>query len=219
MSRALQRGTDGAMYVIFLYLMSYRPGQGLLLHGILGCVLFALFFLHHLWNRRWFHTVLRGRYGPARLFFDGTNLLLFAAMCAMVVSSVLMSGEIFSFSPFMQTQFARTLHAASAAWGFVLMILHVGLHTHGALARLGRIMDSTVFAYVYRLLYGAAAAGGLWLYFQSPLFHDMFLIPKGNVPFSPLAFYGEYLFITIAACLLVHLAMDALSRARRRKLH
>ena len=45
---------DVVMYLIFLYLMSYRAGRGLLLHGILGCILFALFVLHHILNVRWY---------------------------------------------------------------------------------------------------------------------------------------------------------------------
>ena len=39
---------DIVMYVLFLYLMSYQAGRGLLLHGVLGCVLFGLFLFHHL---------------------------------------------------------------------------------------------------------------------------------------------------------------------------
>lgn len=99
MKRKVKIMTDVVMYFIFLYLMSYRAGRGLFLHGILGCFLFVLFVLHHILNGRWYSGLKKGRYRPARIFFVGIDFLLFVAMAGMAVSSVMMSGDIFTFPP------------------------------------------------------------------------------------------------------------------------
>ena len=109
MKRKIKALTDAVMYLIFVYLMSYRAGRGLFLHGVLGCTLFALFVLHHILNGRWYGALKKGNYHPLRVFLTGIDLLLFAAMIGMAVSSVMMSGDVFGFSPFITTYFARTL--------------------------------------------------------------------------------------------------------------
>lgn len=209
MKRAGKICIDVAMYAIFLYLMSYRAGRGLFLHGVWGCVLFVLFLLHHLLNLRWYGGLRKGKYSPAHIFFTGIDVLLFAAMLAMAASSLMMSGDVFSFSPFFQTQTARTIHTCSTAWGFVLAILHVGLHTHAPLVRLQKKLSSTIFGYVYVLLFVIVLVAGLYCFSQSSLWRAMFLLPKENTAFSSLDFYGEQLIITLAACQLVHLTMRA----------
>ena len=217
MKRGIKICVDAAMYAIFLYLMSYRAGRGLFLHGVWGCILFALFILHHILNLRWYGGLLKGKYGPSRIFFNGIDLLLFIAMVLMAVSSVMMSGDVFSFSPFYQTQTARMIHTASTAWGFVLMLFHVGLHTHAPLTKLQKKMSSTIFGYVYYLVFAILLATGLYFFIQSSLWKSMFLMDKGNPAFSSLAYYGEYLMITAAVCQLVHLVMKVISTKRKRK--
>ena len=99
MKRGIKICVDAAMYAIFLYLMSYRAGRGLFLHGLWGCILFALFLLHHISNLRWYSGLLKGKYGPSRISFNGIDLLLFIAMVLMAVSSVMMSGDVFPSPP------------------------------------------------------------------------------------------------------------------------
>ena len=121
---------DIVMFIIFIYLMSYRPGRGLSMHGILGLTLFILFILHHIVNIKWYGSITKGRYIFAKKMFIIINLMLFLDMIIMAISSIMMSGDIFAFSPFIATQLARNMHVSSTAWGFILMILHLGLHTH-----------------------------------------------------------------------------------------
>lgn len=205
------------MYFIFLYLMSYRAGRGLLLHGMLGCLLFVLFILHHILNVYWYSGLKKGRYNPARAFFTGIDFLLFAAMVGMVTSSVMMSGDIFSFSPFITSNFSRTLHSFSTAWGFVLMLLHMGLHTNIPLERLQKKTDESIFKYTYYLLFFVMLAGGILCFTRSILWENMLLIPKGNPPFERFRFYGEHIMITLAFCQCTHLIMRLLQKQRGKK--
>lgn len=211
MKRKLKIVIDVVMYAIFVYLMSYCAGRGLFLHGTAGCTLFALFVVHHLLNIRWYGGLKKGRYTLARIFFAAVDLLLLAAMAGMAASSVMMSGDIFRFSPFMTTNFARTLHAFSTSWGFVLMLFHVGLHTHAPLGKLGKRAGASVFGYSYYLILFLAVAAGILCFAKSSLWRNMLLLPRGNPSFEPFRFYGEYGIITLAFCLCTHFILRILS--------
>ena len=76
------------MFLVFVYLMGYQPGRGLLLHGILGSTLLILFFVHHALNVRWYAGLGKGKYPPVRVFFLVIDFLLLAAMIGMAVSSM-----------------------------------------------------------------------------------------------------------------------------------
>ncbi len=214
MKRSCKLFLDIVMYGGFLYLMSYRAGRGLWLHGVLGCGMFGLFLLHHLLNLGWYRGLGKGAYPPARIFFGATDLLLLAAMAMMAVSSVLMSGDVFAFSPFLPTQFSRSMHTCSAAWGFVLTVFHMGLHTHKSLARLHQKASATIFGYVYDLFFLLLLAAGILCFVKSGLWRGMLLLSKGDTAFSPLAFYGEYGLLTIAACQLTHLTLALLRHSK-----
>lgn len=216
MKRTLKISLDVLMYGIFLYLMSYQPGRGLFLHGVWGCILFALFLLHHVINGRWYGTLLRGKYVAMRIFFNGINALLFIAMVGMAISSVLMSGDVFTFSPFYQTQTARSLHVASTAWGFILMSLHVGLHLHAPLSRLRRKIQSRAWLYAYYAGGFGLFIAGMVSFAQSSLWHSMLLLRKSSMPLSPLEFYSSHVAITMAACIVVHLLIGALQRRQQK---
>lgn len=129
MKKKLKILVDMAMYFLMVYLLGYREGSGLLRHGVMGCGLFALFFLHHVLNLSWYPGLKRGRYPLGRILFVAADGLLLAAMAVMAVSSVMMSGDVFAASPFTVTQTGRDLHNLGTSWGFVLMGFHLGFHT------------------------------------------------------------------------------------------
>ena len=208
---------DIVMYVLFLYLMSYQAGRGLLLHGVLGCVLFGLFLLHHLLNLGWYRGLKRGRYTAARIVFLILNLLLSVAIVLMAVSSVMMSGNVFAFSPVPAAEWGRALHTASTAWGFVLMALHVGLHIHVPLKRLYGKVQETFFAYAYILLFLLVMAAGIGCCFCSGLWRDMLLLSGRNAANHHIVSYGQLIGITIAACQVIHLLLSVCSKRNKRK--
>lgn len=203
---------DIVMYVLFLYLMSYQAGRGLLLHGVLGCVLFGLFLLHHLLNLGWYRGLRRGPYSAARIVFLILNLLLSVAIVLMALSSVIMSGSVFAFSLFPASEWGRALHTASTTWGFVLMALHVGLHTHVPLRKLHRKVRETFFAYAYILLFLLVMAAGIGCCFWSGLWRNMFLILGRNAATQPVVFYGQLIGTTMAACQVTHLLLSVCSK-------
>lgn len=123
----------------------------------------------------WYRGLKHGKYTPVRIIFLTLNLLLTAAMILMAASAVMMSGNVFVFSPVPATEQGRALHTASTTWGIVLMALHVGLHTHSLWSRLYRKVRDTAFAYAYILLFLLVLAAGIGCCFWSGLC-------RGDVP-------------------------------------
>ncbi len=169
MKRKMKILIDIVMYFIFIYLMSYRAGRGLLLHGVLGCILFGLFLLHHILNLTWYRGILKGGYSFTRAALFFTDFLLLADMAVMMISSVQMSGDVFAFSPFVATQSARNLHVCGTAWGFVWMAFHLGFHTHGFFRRLYRKTKDTFFGYTYVFLFLLVWAAGIRCFMVSEI--------------------------------------------------
>lgn len=202
------------MYLIFLYLMSYRAGRGLWLHGVLGCTLFALFILHHLLNLRWYRGLKKGKYGFLRMQFVLIDFVFLADMLVMAVSSVMMSGDVFRFSPLITTQTGRSLHILSTAWGFVIMILHLGLHLYAPFEGLRKKAAGTVFVYSYYLIFVLVLVFGLWCFVKSSLWQGMLLIPKSAAFPGLLLFYLQYLMITLPGCQMMYLLRKVSGRRR-----
>ncbi|MDO4385807.1 MAG: DUF4405 domain-containing protein [Clostridia bacterium] len=198
---------DAAMYGLFLYLMSYHAGQGLFRHGVLGCILLALFFLHHGLNWKWYRSLPKGRFTLAKISFLSVDLLLLIAMALMAVSSVQLSGDVFAFSPFFGTRTARSLHTVSTAWGFALTALHMGLHTRAWFAKIGRRAEKWLPLFLRRTLFFLLLAIGCATFWHSGLWKSLFLLSRGGRSLEGLRFYADYLLLTFAACQWVYLLM------------
>lgn len=217
MKRKCKLFIDVVMYFCFLYLMSYRAGRGFLLHGVFGCGLLFLFLLHHILNLRWYGSLWKGKYSLTRAAFVIIDGFLLATMLGMAASSLMLSGDIFSFSPFLSNRTARVLHTFSTAWGFMLTVFHVGLHTHAPLEKLRKKADASIFGYAYYLFFALLLLAGLYCLGQSSLWKNMLLLPKGNASFEVSVFYIQYGMITLAGCQLIYLLMRLFQRIRKIK--
>ena len=198
---------DVAMYGLFLYLMSYHAGQGLFRHGVLGCILLALFFIHHGLNWKWYRSLPKGRLTFTRGCFMAIDFLLLAAMILMAVSSVLMSGDIFEFSPFFATRAARSMHTCSTAWGFVITVLHMGLHTRDLCRKIGDKARRVLPPLLFRAAFFLTLATGCACFVHSGLWKSMFLLPRGGMSFYGFRFCFDYFMTTLAACQWIYLLM------------
>ncbi len=129
---------DIAMTLGLLFLVGYHL-WGDTAHEWAGAGIFVLFLCHHILNWRWWKGLFRGKYTAVRILQVGIDLLTLAAMLGLIVSSVLLSNEVFAFLHIRgHLSFARRLHMASAYWGFLLMAAHLGLHWGMLLKRVQR---------------------------------------------------------------------------------
>lgn len=119
---------DVLMTLGLLFLMGYQF-WGDTAHEWVGAAMFLLFIFHHVLNRNWYRTLLRGRYTPFRIFQIFMDTLVFLAMAGLMVSGIMLSNHVFAFLGIQGgMSFARILHMAASYWGFVLMAAHLGMH-------------------------------------------------------------------------------------------
>ena len=116
------------MTVTMPLLMAYSL-IGELFHEITGSLIFILFIIHHILNRRWYGTIAKGKYNAKRIFQTILNLFLLVFMILQPLSGILMSKHLYTFLPdFSVSALARNVHLLLAYWGYVLLCIHAGTH-------------------------------------------------------------------------------------------
>ncbi len=119
---------DLVMTVIMLVAMANRF-TGNTIHELVGVLIFVLFIVHNILNRRWYQTVLnKGKNNVLRILNTAVNLLLLVTMVTLMASAVPISRTVFAFIPVNGGMIARQIHVLAAYWGFILMSVHLGMH-------------------------------------------------------------------------------------------
>ncbi len=127
---------DALMTLGLLASMGYQF-WGDLAHEWIGTGKFVQFIAQHNLNRKWYKAMFRGKYTPYRILQTVVNLLLLAAMFALMYSGIVLSRHVFTFLHIKEgLGLARRLHILGSYWGFVLMSLHLGLHWNMVISRL-----------------------------------------------------------------------------------
>ncbi len=214
MKRRIRIIIDVVMFLLFLYLLSYRPGMGLMYHAVIGITQLSLFILHHLLNLNGYRALFKGRYGFRRILLTATDFLLLVAMGFMIASSVMISGMIFEFGIRM-TSWWRRIHVASSGWCFLLTGFHVGMHLQGAFGKLEKKLRDV--SWLYRLIQAALAATGIFCFLQSDLWPRITLARRFPLlTFTSEEMYGIYMAIVLGTSVLVNWILT-LENCLRRK--
>ncbi len=172
--RELRISVDIAMTILLLVLMAYYI-TGNLLHEWLGAALYLLFILHHLLNLPWYRSLLKGGYRAVRIAHTILNFLLLASMLGLMVSSVMISRNVFGFLGIRASEFGRRLHMVLAAWGFVLMSAHLGLHWGIAASRVN------ISPHICRMIAIALSTYGFFAFLSQQVGAKMFLLVKHTI--------------------------------------
>lgn len=151
---------DLAMTLLLPLLMAYSL-IGETFHEVAGTVMFALFIIHHVQNRRWQKSLFRGQYSPYRVFQTVLNVLLFLFMILQPVSGILLSKHLFVWLPEIGSSAVfREWHLMMAYWGFILLSLHAGTHLTTPLRMLWK-RSKNAWHCVFVLLLAGAVYGCL----------------------------------------------------------
>lgn len=118
---------DSAMSALMVLMMVYQF-IGNVWHEYLGIALFCLAIIHNILNRKFYASILKGRYNTARVAISITDILLLEMMCINAVSAVAISRYAFSFLNISASYQTRSVHVFSGWWTLVLMSVHIGLH-------------------------------------------------------------------------------------------
>ena len=200
---------DVLMYADLVFLMNYGTDHRLFLHGCLGFALFALVLLHNLLNLWFFKTAGKGKYSAKRIVLNVTDWLLIALIIVMGVSSIMMTGLVFEWSPIRTTQAGRILHLSSCSWGFIVMSFHLGLHTETPLKKLDRKVESRgsrLLKAVVNSIYAVIALLGIFAFYKSQIY--VYLFNTGGWKMSAMYLVTgilEYAGITAGMCMMIHL--------------
>jgi hypothetical protein len=95
-------------------------------HELFGTALFVLVIGHNVFNRRWYSTVAKSRRNAARWFNIVTIVCLALAMAIMLVTSLLISRDLFSFLALDGAFSLREIHMFSAYWLLLIVAMHLG---------------------------------------------------------------------------------------------
>lgn len=95
-------------------------------HELFGMGLFALVAVHNVFNRRWYGTVSKGRRDPVRIFNIVTIFCLAVAMLIMLVTSLLISRDVFHFLSLDGAFAVREIHMFAGYWLLLIIAVHLG---------------------------------------------------------------------------------------------
>ena len=127
---------DVVMTILLPMLMAYSL-IGELFHELVGIIMFILFIIHHINNRKWFSVIFKGKYNLKRTIITIINLFLLVFMFIQPISGILMSKHLFTFIRIDGVALlSRSFHLVMAYWGFVFMSIHAGIHLSPVINRI-----------------------------------------------------------------------------------
>ncbi len=119
---------DISMALILPMLMAYSL-IGELFHEVAGTVIFILFIIHNILNRKWYGALFKGKYDATRIFRTVINFMVLVVMILQPISGILMSKHLYTFLPEISIMMqVRSIHMILAYWGYVLICIHAGTH-------------------------------------------------------------------------------------------
>ena len=214
---------DFIMTVLLLLLMS-RQITGDSAHEWLGMGMFVLWIIHHCLNFKWHRCLWKGKYTPYRMVQTVVNALLLVSMVGIMVSSIILSREVFAFLPIAGGMaLARPMHILCAFWSFILMAFHLDLHWNmilGMMRKMTGPISSKPLKVLLRTGGVVVAVYGLYAFIKNQFLSYMFLT-SSFVFFDferPLPlFFTEYIAIMGMFVLLAYLGTKGLQKLNARK--
>lgn len=95
-------------------------------HELMGTALFVLVIVHNVFNRRWYGGLRRGRWDAPRMINLATIIGLGLAMLVLLVTSVLISRDLFAFLALDGAFAVREIHMFAAYWLVLILAGHLG---------------------------------------------------------------------------------------------
>lgn len=189
MKKYIQVIVDSVMVMLMILLMGYHL-QEHIVHEYLGISLFGLFVIHHVLNYRWYFAIHKGKYNTIRKVLVLINILLMIDMILIILSSFMISRNVFSGLHIGSATMGRRIHMAATAWGFVLMSIHLGIHY----PKFQKVFERIKYVLIVMSLYG------MFSFIKRELWNDLFLLQEFkffDYTESSWIFYLDYVCILI----------------------
>ncbi|TNM63337.1 DUF4405 domain-containing protein [Aliirhizobium smilacinae] len=95
-------------------------------HELFGTALLALVIVHNVFNRRWYGGVAKRRMDAARIVNLVTIVGLAIGMAVMLVTSFLVSRDLFPFTALSGAFAVREIHMFAGYWVLLIIAVHLG---------------------------------------------------------------------------------------------
>ena len=198
---------DVVMYLLFIILMGHHI-TGNHIHEILGTGTIVLFIIHNIINIKFYKIIIKGKYNLKRIFLTLIDILLLFCMIGIIVSSIIISNDVFAFLKIQTTIFGLKLHMLSTSWGFVIMSIHLGLHLNVLISKINKKMKNSKFEYIYYFVFILILVYGIYSFIKMNFISDMFLLNPFkvyNFEESPFVFYLHVLSSSLFISLTIYL--------------
>lgn len=202
---------DIIMFILIIILMGYHITDNKI-HEYIGITTFVLFIIHHIINYRYYKNLFKGKYNFGRIFSLVIDALLLIAMLGTMISSIMISSEVFAFLNITTTNIGRRLHLIATSWCFILMAIHIGMHLNAFVYKMKNKLKNSNFEYAVYVILILVIIYGIYAFIKHRLWQDMLLLVDFkffDYNQSPIMFYLEYLgiviFIASFTCLITKL--------------
>lgn len=198
---------DVIMYIFFIILMGHHITENLI-HEILGTGIIILFIIHNLLNIKFYKAIFKGKYNFKRLFLTLIDILLLFSMIGIIISSIIISNDVFSFLNIQTTSFDLKMHMLSTSWAFIIMSIHLGLHLNALISKINKKMKNSTFEYIYYLVFLLTLIYGIYSFIKLNFISDMFLLNPFKVydfNESPFIFYIHVISSSLFISLIIYL--------------
>lgn len=210
---------DGLAVLLFVAALAYW-GFGNLAHEVIGTAFFALVIAHNVFNRRWYGTVRRPRPDAARVFNTGMIAAMALSMLTLLVTSILISKNVFAALALDAAFAVRAAHMFVAFWALVFLGLHLGtrwsLVVSVARQAFGITQPNRLWAWVLRALAAAIAMKGAFAAGEMGLgtrLRFQYALDMWDFNADTLGFFANYLSILGLLVALSHYCMRVLRAA------
>ena len=198
---------DVVMYLLFIILMGHHI-TGNHIHEILGTGTIVLFIIHNIINIKFYKILFKGKYNLKRIFLTLIDILLLFCMIGIIVSSIIISNDVFAFLKIQTSIFGLKLHMLSTSWGFVILSIHLGLHLNVLISKINKKMKNSTFEYIYYLVFILILIYGIYSFIKMNFISDMFLLNPFkvyNFDESPFVLYLHVLLSSLFIALTIYL--------------
>nr|WP_315478172.1 DUF4405 domain-containing protein [uncultured Rhodoferax sp.] len=139
----LRLALDGVAAGLLLFAFAYY-WQGNAAHEVAGTAMFLFLIVHGAFHRRWFSTLTKKKSNVQRSKFNiALTFVLLIGMCALLVTSLVISETVFADWRWEDDFTVRRLHAGAAYWLLVVVAIHLGLRWPLLMATASRLFGIT----------------------------------------------------------------------------
>ena len=141
-------------------------------------------------------------------------------MIGIIISSIIILSDVFSFLKIQTTTWGLKLHMLSTSWAFIIMSIHLGLHLNGFINKINKTMKNNTFEYVYYLLFLILMIFGIYSFIKLNFISDMFLLNPFkvyNFDESPVAFYIHVITSSLFIAMTIYIVISILTKKNNMK--